>query len=292
MLHPAIALPVAAAMISACLVSNCCAEAVWSEKGSYSFSGWAGPSINVFYSMPPAASPETPILLVVPGAKRNADVYRDAWHQLALANGFIVLTIEGKEADFPSEYEYNAGGVITSRGEPVPEKLWAYSAIEPLFDDFKTRFGSQREKYSLYGHSAGGQFVLTYLLFKPDARVERAVAANPAFCMMPNSDEASPFGLRGAPLPKGAVKRWLASPTVLLLGDGDLAPRTKPLSNGPIARAQGPHVFARGLAFYRAALIASENNGIALHWKLEIVQAVGHSNEHMASHAVKYLFGR
>ena len=160
-----------------------------------------------------------------------------------------MLTIEGKEVNLPTEYEYNAGGVVTSDGKPLPEKLWTYSAIEPLFDDFKERFGSQREPYSIYGHSAGGQFVHTYLLFKPDARVEWAVAANPAFCLVPDSNEAYSFGLKGAPLPKDAVKKWLASPTVLLLGDRDLNPRSRPLSNEPLARVQGLHVFARGLAF-------------------------------------------
>jgi len=267
-------------------------RASWLDKGHYSFSNWAGPAIRLFYSMPPAAGPETPILIVVPGAKRNADFYRDAWHDLALAGGFIVLAVEGKETDFPSEYAYNAGGVITPQGKPVPEEEWTYSAIELLFDDFKQQFGSKRKKYSLYGHSAGGQFVHTYLLFKPEARVERAVAANPAFCMMLNSDQPYPFGRTGAPLPPGAVKKWLQSPTVLLLGELDTNPRTRTLSDGVRARAQGPHVFALGLRFYHGALVAAKENEVPLAWKLEVVQNVGHSNSHVASHAVKYLFGR
>lgn len=264
--------------------------ATWEEKGNYPFSQWAGPSLGVFYSVPPEAGPDTPILVVVPGARRNAAEYRDAWHELALANRFITLTIEAAESDFPTEYHYNAGGVVESDGKPVSEPHWTYSAIEPLFDDFKRRFGSQRERYSIYGHSAGGQFVLGYLLFKPDARVERAVAANPAFCFLLDSEEPYPFGLRSVQLPERAFEKWFMVPTVLLLGDRDLAPRTRPLSNGPIARAQGPHVFARGLAFYRAALTLASERQIELQWRLEVVPGVGHSNQHMASHAVKNLF--
>ena len=291
MLHTAV-IRLLFALLIAQITTSLALSAEWPEKGSYRFTNWAGPALGVYYTVPPNAGKQSPILIVVPGARRNAGEYRDAWHDLAMANAFVTLTIEGREEDFPSEYAYNAGGVMTSEGKSVAERLWTYSAIEPLFDDFREQFQSQRERYSIYGHSAGGQFVLSYLLFKPDARVDRAVAANPAFCPMPGSLEAWPFGLRGAPLPERAVQRWLAAPMVLLLGDRDLAPRTRPLSNGPLARAQGPHVFARGLAFHQAALLSAQDQGVDLQWKLEIVQGVGHSHQQMASHAVKYVLPR
>lgn len=265
-------------------------QAVWTEKGYYRFDKWAGQAIGVHYSVPPDAGPASPILLVVPGAQRNASEYRDAWHSLALANTFIVLAIEASEDDFPTEFDYNAGGVVAPTGVARSEEAWTYSAIEPLFDDFKAKFGSQRQRYSLYGHSAGGQFVHTYLLFKPDARVSRAVAANPALFMMPRSKEEYPFGPHAAPVTPKAIARWLASPLVIVLGDRDVGPRTRPLSSGPRAQAQGPHVLARGLRFYYEALVTASEMGVPLAWKLEIVRGVGHSNEDVASHAVKYLF--
>ena len=228
----------------------------WPTKGNYRFSNWAGPSLGVFFSVPQSADANSPILIVIPGARRNAEEYRDAWHDLAIANGFVTLTVEASERDFPDEFAYNAGGVTTSDGKPVAEELWTYSAIEPLFDDFRARFESQRQRYCIFGHSAGGQFVLGYLLFKPDARVVRAVAANPAFCPMPEPEVVWPFGLKGAPLPEDAVEKWVDAPLVVMLGDRDLGPRTRRLSNGPQARAQGPHVFARGLGFYNSALRA------------------------------------
>ena len=276
--------------ITVSLATSAYSAAQWNEKSTYIFSPQAAPKLGVYCCIPPEADARTPILIVVPGAKRNAEVYRDAWHELAIANGFIVLSIAMTEKAFPSEYEYNAGGVVTAQGKLVPESQWTLSLIEPLFDDFKHRFGSKREKYSLYGHSAGGQFVLNFLLFKPNSRVELAVAANPAFFPRIDSDEAFPFGLTGVTLPKDAIQRWLDSPVVLLLGDRDLQPRTLPLSNGPKARIQGPHVFSRGLAFYAAALAVAAERGQPLSWKLEVVHNVGHSNDHIVSHAVKYLF--
>lgn len=274
------------------MVSTACGqeEGSWPEKGHYQFDGWAGPAIGVHYSVPPHAGPNSPILIVVPGARRNADVYRDAWHSLALANGFIVLAIEAREADFPTELDYNAGGVIKPDGGIRPEESWLYSAVEPLFDDFKARFGSERNRYSIYGHSAGGHFVLNYLLFKPEARVLRAVAANPPFFMMPRSGRNYPFGPTGAPIRPGMMEQWLSAPLTIILGDRDIGPRTRPISNGPLGRAQGPHVLARGLRFYYEILLIASEENVPHAWKLEILHNVGHSNEHIASHAVKYLF--
>ncbi len=264
--------------------------ASWPEKGSYRFDQWAGPALGVHFSVPPNAVRNTPILVVVPGAQRDAKAYRDDWHPLAVARPFIVLAIEASQASFPTEFDYNAGGVTTRRGAARPEAEWLYSAVEPLFDDFKLRFGSQRRRYSIYGHSAGGQFVHTFLLFRPEARVARAVAANPAFFMMPESEAAYPFGVNGAPIAAGAIKHWLASSVVLALGDRDLDPRTLPLSNGSLARAQGPHVLARGLRFYHEMLVTAAERGVPLAWRLDVLHDVGHSNKQVAPHVVKYLF--
>ncbi len=266
------------------------AEAKWNEKGSYEFSGWKGPSLGVFYSIPPAANPDTPILVLIPGAKRNADFYRDAWHDLAMANRFIVLTLQARETDFPSEYDYNAGGVIDENGVLQPEEQWLFSAIELIFDDFRNSFESSRAKYSLYGHSAGGGFVHRFMLMKPSARVERSVAANPAFVSLPKFDTHYPFGLGGTELTNKDLETWFGKQLVILLGDLDRGPRTKPLSNGALARKQGPSVLARGLRLFQEALSVGEEISAEVNWKIEIVQNVGHSNNHMASYAVKHLF--
>ena len=261
----------------------------WPEAGSYAFSNWNGPTVQVHFSVPLMATAESPVLIVVPGAKRNADEYRDQWHDLAKANGFIVLTLGASVEDFPTERDYNGGGVISEEGELQPRDVWLFSAIEPLFDHFVARYGSKRKSYSLYGHSAGGGFVHRYLLFVPEARVDHAVAANPAFFSMPNWDAKYPFALDGTELNPADVHRWFGKPLTLLLGEQDTGPRTKPLSNGPQAQQQGPSVYARGLGFFKAALERATSDQVPFRWRLEVVHRVGHSNTHMASHAVRFL---
>ncbi len=265
------------------------AQTDWPPVGHYEFSGWAGPKLDVLYSIPPLVDADSQIVIIIPGAKRNAQQYRDEWDHLAVANHFITLVVGAAERSFPTEYEYNLGGVVDSSGNPRPETEWLFSAMDPLFDDFKSRFGSKRETYNLYGHSAGGVFVQLFVLFKPNAKVETVVAANPAFATLLDREVTFPFGLRGAPLPEFAVKPWLAKRMVLLLGDRDLDPRTKPLSDSPAARMQGPHVFARGLGLYLSALSAAKSHSTDLNWQLEVVPGVGHSNAHMASYAAKHL---
>ena len=111
----------------------------WPATGKYEFTGWAGPQLTIYYSAPPQTTVDSPILIIIPGVKRNAEEYRDEWDHLATTNRFITLVVEATKNLFPTEYEYNVGGVINARGEVQPENHWLFSAIDPLFDDFKER---------------------------------------------------------------------------------------------------------------------------------------------------------
>ncbi|TWT41329.1 alpha/beta hydrolase [Botrimarina hoheduenensis] len=258
--------------------------------GGYDTKTPAGVPLRVEYCVPADSTPDSPILIVIPGARRNTAEYRDEWIDLAVANGFVVVTPGATHEHFPTEYDYNAGGVVDATGRLRPQHEWLFSAIEPLFDGFRLRFGLRSRSYSIYGHSAGGGFVHRFLLKVPNARVDRAVAANPAFCTYPVPDNAYPFGVGGAAVSDGDLRAWFSRPLVVLLGDRDTGPRKHPLSNGPEALEQGPNVFARGLGFFRSALVESDRLGAPFAWRLEVVNGVGHSNTHMASHAVRHLF--
>lgn len=259
--------------------------------GEYRFSTPAGKPLTVRYGVPAGSDPDTPILIVIPGALRDAAAYRDQWLGLAAEHRFVVLVLEGSLEHFPTEYDYNAGGVIDATGRFRPRRERLFATIEPLFDDFCRRVGSGRRTYSLYGHSAGGGFVHAFLLMEPSARVDSAVAANPAFFAFPDKETPYPFGLGGLGLGDDELRAWFSRPLVILLGDLDLDPRHNPLSNGPEALRQGPHVYARGLGFYQAALVESARLSAPLRWRLRIAEGVGHSNADIAPWATKQLLG-
>jgi pimeloyl-ACP methyl ester carboxylesterase len=258
------------------------------SSGQYELTTPAGKKLTVCYGLPVNAGPDTRIVIVIPGALRNAVEYRDDWRDPARKGGFIVLAVGASLEEFPTEYDYNAGGLVDPDGKIRPRRERLFAAIEPLFDDFLERTGSHRRSYSLYGHSAGGTFVMAFLLAEPDARVDRAVAANPAFCPVPDAATPYPFGIGGLGLVDDELRAWFSRPLVVLLGDRDLEPRHNPLSNGPEALRQGPHVYARGLGFFQAALVQSDHLKISLAWKLQIATGVGHSNRESARHAMSH----
>jgi hypothetical protein len=258
------------------------------SKGTYSFSGWRGPTLDVYYAMSPVDTKETPILIAMPGAKRQAIEVRDAWQPLACANGFHVLVVHASVESFPSEYEYNIGGVINAMGEWQPQDTWLFSAIDPIFEDFKNRSGSVQQNYWFYGHSAGGCFAHLFPLFKPSCHASKIVAANPAFFMSPNPQIPFPFGSQGTRLNQADLEKWFERRLVVMLGDQDLAGRENPLSTSPQANLQGPHVFSRGLSFFHDCLNASHDWDAPMRWKLDIISGVGHSNTLMAPHAIKH----
>ncbi len=260
------------------------------KRSQFEFTDWPGPRIAVYYHVPGSVSSDSPVLIVVPGARRNAEEYLEHWISLAEENNFVVAAI-GADADrFPTEYDYNAGGVLTSNGQLRPENEWLFSTVDPIFLALKQRLGLNQERYSLYGHSAGGGFVHRFMLFKPNALVNRAVAANPAFVTLPNRDHRYPYGLAGTAASDDQMNRWLAAPLTILLGDQDLGPRTKPLSNSEDARKQGPNVFSRGQFLYRKAQALAKQKDTPFAWKLHVVETVGHDSSLMTPHAIRFLF--
>ncbi len=257
----------------------------------YVFDDWQGSPIDVITYIPPNATKNTPLLIVVPGASRDAQRFHASWLDLAKKNHFSVLTIGAKKSFFPDEYSYNAGGVITPSGELVDESKWLFTVIEHLFIDFKKRYGFTTKKFYLFGHSAGGGFVHRYLLFNPRAPIIKAVAANPAFVTLPDSDIRYPFGIKNAPISDKNIKSWVNMDLAIILGEDDLGPRTKPLSNGPDARAQGPNCLARGKLLYNETKRKAEELKANFMWELITVPGVGHDNYNLAPFASIYLFG-
>lgn len=256
-------------------------------KSRLDFSSWAGRPFPVFLYRPAAAGADAPIVFVMHGARRNGDEYRDAVAPLADIHGFIVVAPQFSREDFPGAEGYILGGATDRQGRPLPRETWTFSAIEPVFDHIRASLGSTRTTYSLFGHSGGGQFVHRFLLAAPDARVDRAVAANPGWYTMPDPATPWPFGLGGAPFAIDMAD-WFRAPMTVLLGTADVL-RTDNLNQTPEADAQGPHRLARGKAFYAAAQARAAADGLALAWAIAFVEGVGHDHAPMAAGAIDRL---
>ena len=244
---------------------------------------------NVYLTRPVHLAPDRPLLFVLHGAGRNADEYRDQWHELALEHDFLLVVPEFKERLYPGVRGYNLGNVFDPDGQVRSEPERSFSAIEAVFEEVRRRFGMTAQGYAIYGHSAGAQFLHRFLYHVPDARVTGAVAANAGWYTMPVFDAAYPYGLRGSVVGSGDLAAALQRPLTVLLGEADEDPQHPSLRRTPEALAQGPHRLARGQAFFSAASDAAAALGVPFAWQLLTVPGAGHDNRSMAPAAIPRL---
>lgn len=274
-----------------------------SRSGKFSFEQWQGKSLDVHYQLPTELddlNPNAPILFVMTGRKRNAEEYRDQWRDLAIKYGFIVLVPEFKWDDYPDEVSYDMGGTFRFEDrlsvpaikemETVSEKQWAFSALEPLFDVARNDLKLSAKQYSLYGHSSGAGFVHRYLYYKPKARLDRVVAANGAWYLLPRADIDYPYGLEGSRINKQMLQTAFRRNFTVMFGQNDLGPRRQYHANTEQANAQGPHVVSRAMSFMLMALVTAKQLDTTINWSMRSVPNVGHSNTKMAPSAVEHLF--
>jgi poly(3-hydroxybutyrate) depolymerase len=253
------------------------------------FTGWDGPDLPVYYQLPDKVTAETPVVFVMHGVNRDADRYRDEWSALARRHGFIAIVPQFSRADFPGSRGYNTGYFSEDDGSPRPRNLWSFAAIEPLFDDVRKRFGTGSERYSIYGHSAGAQFVHRFVLFMPEARIDKAVAANAGWYTMPDRSVGFPYGLAETPVDDAALGAALGKPLTVLIGTADTDRDDPDLRKTPEAHAQGLTRFSRGQTFFARGKAAAREIGTPFGWKLATVPGIGHSNAGMAEAAAALL---
>ncbi len=172
---------------------------------------------------------------------------------------------------------------------PIEKSKWTYIAIEHIFDHVKAITKNKSQGYSIYGHSAGAQFVHRLVLFCPDARLNTAISANSGWYTMPINTFKFPYGLKESGISDEGLKQAFNQNMIILLGGKDTDEDHKHLRKTPEAMAQGKHRLFRGKNFYNTAKRESAKLNIPLKWKVKTVKDVGHSNSKMAKAAVKFL---
>jgi hypothetical protein len=249
---------------------------------TFDFSDWSGPSIPVRLFVPREADADTPIVIVMHGASRDAERYFTDWRTEAQQHGFIVVVPYFSREDFPRSTHYNLGHVFErDSGAPRPASSWTFAAIEPLFDAVVGKVGGQQTHYTMFGHSAGSQFLHRFLYYVPDARVKRAIAANAGWYTMPDFGVSYPYGLGGSGVPEEALAGYFGRDLIVLLGDADTVREDEDLRKTPEAELQGRHRYDRGYTFYRVARAKAAELDVDFGWRLVEVPGAGHSNAEM-----------
>ena len=250
----------------------------------------AGRHMTVWLYAPPGATRQTPVVFVMHGVARDGERYLADWMPHAQARGFLLVVPEFSKEQFPGEEGYIYGNTVDRAGHAIPREQWSFSVIEPVFDAVKARTGNRTERYRLYGHSAGAQFVQRFIYFVPAARVDRVVSANAGWYMLPDLSIAFPYGLKNTPVTEGDLRHALALPMTVLLGTADIDPVLHALRHTPESDAQGPQRFARGNFFFARAEAAAKKSQLPLGWRLATAPGIDHNDARMAPFAVKTLF--
>ncbi|WP_293794916.1 hypothetical protein [uncultured Bosea sp.] len=240
------------------------------------------------YAPPACAAKPCPLLIAVHGMGRNAKGARDAWKAAADQAGFLVLAPRFDSDQFPSRL-FQQGGV---RGEPDKAK-WTFGLIERLFDAARASGRVSGDTYTLFGHSAGAQFVHRMLLLMPEARIATAAVGNAGYYTLPalQGERAYPYSLKGTPATDATLARAFAKPMLVMLGDQDIDPNHHQLNKSRGAEEQGATRFARGQHFMAAAKDEARRLGVPLHWREIDVPGVAHQQSRMAKAAAAELFG-
>ncbi len=250
----------------------------------------AGYQVRVWYSLPAQATPDTPVVIVMHGVARDGERYLADWMPLAQEGKFLLVVPEFSKEQFPGETGYIFGNTVDKAGAALPRERWSFSMIEPVFDAVKARTGNKTERYRLYGHSAGAQFVQRFVYFVPAARVERIVSANAGWYMLPDLSVAFPYGLKNTPVAEADLRHALALPMTILLGTADIDPVLHSLRHTPESDAQGPYRLARGKFFFAQAAEAAQRYQLPLRWQLAFAPDIDHDDARMAPFAMKALF--
>lgn len=272
-------------------------------------------TIKVFYYRPEDFTKDSKVLLVIPGAGRNGDSYRDAWIEESEKYGVLILSPQYPELAYPFE-EYHLGGIISSsnmmekvsRIENTNQVLldedgftfemnfdsetYIFNDFDRIFDAVKIELNLTTETYDAFGHSAGGHILHRMAIFHLNSKANKIYAGNSSFYTLPNFDLAYPFGMKNTLIKKDDLKKVFAQQLVVLLGEQDNENET----GGTFLRSktsdnQGLHRLARGNYFYETAKKRAQELDLKFNWKLHIVANTGHNHEEMGQAVGELLYG-
>jgi hypothetical protein len=239
---------------------------------------------------PARHTPDRPVVIVQHGMSRNGAEYRDAWVPAAERHGLLIVAITFPNESWPGAEPYNNGNVLAADGGVRKAASWSYGIPGRVFGLLRAAGITTREAATLWGHSAGGQFVHRLLATQPPDLYERVGAANSGWYTLPTLERQFPDGLGGLGLTQDDLARWLGFPLVIFAGDRDIETGAENLPRHEGALRQGPHRFARAHWFLEQGQAAAAALGVACGWRLVVVPGVAHEGMRMSAFAASHWF--
>ena len=268
---------------------------VGSNQFVYTYSGLPQKPINVFYNIPNGNRTNMPIVLLFHGEERNAQDYRDLWVNASNQYGFMVFAPEFSVADFPGGSSYIIGNVYQDGNYPTAvtlnnESVWTFSIVEPLFDYLKINSGSAALSYDMFGHSGGGQFVHRFVMLKPNARYNRAVAANSGWYTVPDGVASFPYGIMNCPITSISPNNYFSRKLYVTVGALDNNGSDASLRHNTASDLQGLNRLDRANYFFSKSQTYANSVSATFNWQFHTVANSGHDATLMSNDAIGLLF--
>ena len=284
-------------------------------SGSFFISGGIGHEndvIKVYYHKPKNMTSRSKILMVIPGAGRNGDDYRDSWVEASEKHSVLIISPSYPEKRY-SYGDYHLGGMVKNlnleKGVRFKKNTnqvhinedvvrfnfntnkneWIFNDFDRIFKIVKKATKSKQKKYDMFGHSAGGQILHRFVLMQPKSKANRILASNSGTYTLPDDVTKFPFGMSG--IDNKQLKRSFRKNLILFLGELDNERET----GGTLLRSktvdkQGTNRLARGGYFYNKSVKTAQQSNMTFNWELKIIPAIGHNQKEMAKAAAKYLY--
>ena len=270
--------------------------------------------ITVHCYRPSTFTRRSRVLLVIPGAGRNGDDYRDSWTSIADTHGVLVASPSYPESGY-NPAAYQMCGVIENLkiGTPLPQSTetsvylrdedvrfdvnprrdeWLFNDFDRLFARLVRATGSSQRSYDMFGHSAGAQVLHRHALLWQGSRARRVIAANAGFYTLPDLSTPQPVGLAGLGLGEQALREAFKRDLTILLGEKDNHPDLGGSHlHTPMIDQQGTNRLARGRYFHAFGRERASGLHTDFRWTLAEVPGVGHDYRAMARAAAQHLYG-
>lgn len=251
--------------------------------------------INVFYHIPNGDITTMPILFSFHGGGRNADNYRDYWITMANANNFMVFAPEFSNANFPGGDGYNLANIFDDGDNPSlstlnPKDEWAFSVIDPLFEQIRAAVSGTQEKYNAWGHSAGAQFLHRFVMYLPNSKLDIAVCSNSGWYTVPEFSIDFPYALDKSQLPNVDLIAAFSKKLIVHIGTSDTDPNSAGLRhNSTVDNQQGVNRYVRGNYFFSTSQTTAQQLNATFTWEKDEVANVGHNGQLMANDALEHV---
>ena len=247
--------------------------------------------MDVYFYRPRSFQANGRVLIVIHGQSRNADGYRDYFIDSAERYGVLVLAPEFSREIYRDSRQFNLGNMKNRAGQFLPIGSRSYLVIDRVFEQAKSKLSFMQKGYSLFGHSAGSQFVHRMILFCPSKMLVAAVAANAGWYTVPDTRVKFPYGMGNTIEADKFLSQSFKQKLIIMLGQDDDDENHRSLRTTQKAMAQGSHRLARGRYFYRTAKEMAQRLRAPFFWEISVVPGVGHSGRRMADPAADLLFG-